>query len=62
MDGVGHALNGAHGSRKKVVFGLTQARCSGARGGFGLGLFVRQGQLFLDLLEVLQRVDFHRRS
>ena len=33
-----------------------------ACGGFGLGLFVRQGQLFLDLFEVLQGVDFHRRS
>ena len=34
----------------------------GAGSSFGLGFFVRLGQLFLDLLEVLEGVDFHRRS
>jgi hypothetical protein len=54
-----HALHHPDGARKQVGLGFALASLGDAGSLFGLRFLMRLGQLFLDLLEVLQGVDFH---
>ena len=55
----GHPLNNTHRTHKQIGLGLELTSSGKASGLFGFGFFMGRGELFLDLLEVLQGIDFH---
>jgi hypothetical protein len=55
----GQPLNNTHRTHKQIGLGLALASSGKASGLFGFGFFMGLGELFLDLLEVLQGIDFH---
>ena len=56
------ALHGPHGTHKQVAFGLALTRGQRLGSRLRLGQRVGLGQLLAHFLQVLQRIDFHRRS
>ena len=55
----GQPLDNADRTHKQIGLGFALAFSGKSSGLFGLGFLMGLGELFLDLLEVLQGIDFH---